>query len=151
MNKNQVTHRTIELLQSGLIIEAIKETQGWFNLDRSNPIFLLHDKIRNLLFNRAFQKLPVKYKIKLISKLNHKTHFTEGVSKSYAVEYCYLSLDAYENDGWIKGLEGGYIRMTTEMIYYYKAINLTVLEIADNKSILKDLIYEVAKPLSNIF
>lgn len=151
MNINQIKHKTLELLQAGLIIEAIKETQGWFNLDRSNPIFLFHDKIRNLLFNRAFHKLPVEFRIKLISKLNHKTHFTEGVSKSYAVEYCYLSLDAYENDGWIKGLEGGNIRMTTEMIYYYKAINLTVLEIADNKSILKDLIYEVAKQLSNVF
>lgn len=151
MNNNQITHRTLELLQAGLIIEAIKETQGWFNLDRSNPIFLLHDKIRNLLFNRAFQKLPVKYRIKLISKLKHKTHFTEGVSKSHAIEYYYLCLDAYEKDGFIKGLEGNYVRMTAEMKFYYKAINLTVLEIADNKSILKDLIYEVAKQLSNVF
>ncbi len=151
MNNNQITHRTLELLHAGLIIEAIKETQGWFNLDRSNPIFLLHDKIRNLLFNRAFQKLPVKYKIKLISKLNHKTHFTEGVSKSYAIEYYYLCLDAYEKDGFIKGLEGNYVRMTAEMKAYYHAIDETVVEIAENKTLLKDLIYEVAKQLSNVF
>ncbi len=151
MNNNQITHRTLELLQAGLIIEAIKETRGWFNLDRSNPIFLLHDKLRNFLFDRAFQKLPIKYRIKLISKLNHKIHFTEGVSKSHAIEYYYLCLDAYEKDGFIKGLEGNHVRMTTEMKAYYHAIDETVVEIADNKTLLKDLIYEVAKPLSNIF
>lgn len=151
MNNNQITYRTLELLQAGLIIEAIRETNGWFNPDRSNSIFLLHDKIRNLLFNRAFQKLPAKYRIKLISKLNHKTHFTEGVSKSHAIEYYYLCLDAYEKDGLIKGLEGNYVRMTSEMKAYYHAIDETVVEIADNKTLLKDLIYEVAKPLNNLF
>lgn len=149
--KNQKMYRTLELLQSGLIIEAIKETQGWFNPDRNNPIFHLHDKIRNLLFNRAFQKLPIKYRIKLISRFNHNSHFTNGVSKSEAIEYYYLCLDAYEEDGYIKGLEGNYVRMTTEMKAYYHAIDETVVEIADNKTLLKDLIYEVAKPLSNIF
>ena len=151
MNNNQITHRTLELLQAGLIIEAIKETQGWFNLDRSNPIFLLHDKLRNFLFNRAFQKLPIKYRIKLISKLNHKTHFIGGVSKSEAIEYYYLNLDAFEEDGYIRGLESGSVRMTAEMKAYYHAIDETVVEIAENKTLLKDLIYEVAKPLSNIF
>ena len=149
--KNKTLLKTIELLNAGQIIEAIRERQGWFTPDRNNPLFLLHDKLKNFFFDRAFQKLPIHYRKKLISKFNHKTHFTNGVSKSEAVEYYYLCLDAFEKDGYIKGLEGGYVRMTTEMKFYYKAINLTVLEIADNKNLLKDLIYEVAKPLSNIF
>ena len=149
--KDKTLLKTIELLNAGQIIEAIRETQGWFTPDRNNPLFLLHDKLKNFFFDRAFQKLPIHYRKKLISKFNHKTHFTNGVSKSEAVEYYYLCLDAFEKDGYIKGLEGGYVRMTTEMKFYYKAINLTVLEIADNKNLLKDLIYEVAKPLSNIF
>lgn len=149
--KNQKMYRTLELLQSGLIIEAIKETQGWFTPDRSNAIFLLHDKLKNFFFDRAFQKLPIKYRIKLISRFNHNSHFTNGVSKSEAIEYYYLCLDAYEEDGYIKGLEGNYVRMTTEMKAYYHAIDETVVEIADNKTLLKDLIYKVAKPLSNIF
>ncbi len=149
--KNKTLLKTIELLNAGQIIEAIRETQGWYSPERNNPIFLLHDKLKNFFFDRAFQKLPIHYRKKLISKFNHITHFVEGVSKSHAIEYYYLCLDAFEKDGYIKGLEGGYVRMTTEMKFYYKAINLTVVEIADNKSLLKDLIYEVAKQLSNIF
>ena len=95
--------------------------------------------------------MPIKYRIKLISKLNHKTHFIGGVSKSEAIEYYYLNLDAFEEDGYIRGLESGSVRMTAEMKAYYHAIDETVVEIAENKTLLKDLIYEVAKPLSNIF
>ena len=107
--KNKTLLKTIELLNAGQIIEAIRETQGWFTPDRNNPLFLLHDKLKNFFFDRAFQKLPIHYRKKLISKFNHITHFVEGVSKSHAIEYYYLCLDAFEKDGYIKGLEGGYV------------------------------------------
>lgn len=149
--ENKQLFEALQYLLNGDIVSAIRETRGWYSPERNNPVFIIHDKLSNFFFDRAFQKLPDNYRYKLISKFNHKTHFTNGVSKSEAVEYYYLCLDAFEKDGYIKGLEGGYVRMTSEMKFYYKAINLAVLEIAANKSILKDLIYEVAKPLSNIF
>lgn len=149
--ENKQLFDALQYLLNGDIVNAIRETRGWFSPDRNNPVFILHDKLNNFFFDKAFQKLPIKYRIKLISKLSHKRHFTEGVSKSFALEYYYLDRDAFEEDGMIRGLEGGSINMTTEMKAYYHSIDETVLEIADNKYLLKDLVYEVAKPLSKVF
>jgi hypothetical protein len=151
MNLKKQLFEALQYLLNGDIVSAIRETRGWYSPERNNPVFIIHDKLSNFFFDRAFQKLPDNYRYKLISKFNHKTHFTNGVSKSEALEYYYLCLDAYEEDGFIKGLEGGTANMTIEMKFYYKAINLTVVELADNKTLLKELIYEVAKLLCDVF
>ena len=149
--KNRKLKTTLDCLIQGRIVEAIQESSGWKNVNEDNIVYIIHCKIRNFFFDRAFHRLPDNYRYKLISKLNHKTHFTDGISKSYAIEYYYLSHDAYEEDWTIKGLEGGFVKMTKEMKAYYHAIDETVIEIADNKTLLKDLIYEVAKSISSIF
>lgn len=149
--RNRKLKTILDCLMQGRIVEAIQESNGWKNENEDNIIYVMHCKIRNFFFDRAFQKLSTKYRIKLLSKFSHKRHFTEGVSKSFALEYYYLDRDAFEEDGMIRGLEGGSVNMTTEMKAYYHSIDETVLEIADNKSFLKDLVYEIAKPLSNIF
>lgn len=149
--KNRKLKTVLECLMQGRIVEAINESDGWKNEKEDNVIYVMHCKIKNFFFDRAFQKLPAKYRIKLLTKLSHKKHFTEGVSKSCALEYYYLNRDAYEQDGVIFGLEGGSVNMTTEMKAYYHSIDETVIEIANNKALLKDLAYEVAKPLRNLF
>ena len=149
--KNRKLKTLLDCLIQGRIVESIQESNGWKNENEENIIYVIHCKIRNFFFDRAFHKLPIKYRIKLLSKFNHKRHFIEGVSKSFALEYYYLNRDAFEEDGMIRGLEGGSVNMTTEMRAYYHSIDETVLEIADNKALLKDLVYEVAKQLSNVF
>ncbi|MEV9477893.1 hypothetical protein [Aliarcobacter butzleri] len=149
--KNRKLKTLLYCLIQGRIVESIQESNGWKNENEENIIYVIHCKIRNFFFDRAFHKLPIKYRIKLLSKFSHKRHFIEGVSKSFALEYYYLNRDAFEEDGMIRGLEGGSVNMTTEMRAYYHSIDETVLEIADNKALLKDLVYEVAKQLSNVF
>lgn len=100
--KNRKLKTMIDCLMQGRIVEAIQESSGWRSEKDYNIVYDLHSKIHNFFFDRAFQKLPTKYRIKLLSKLNHKTHFIGGVSKSYAIEYYYLNHDAFEEDGMIR-------------------------------------------------
>lgn len=135
-------NQIIKLLEDGKIINTIKLTEGWYSPDRDNSIFKLHELLKNTFFNRAFEKVSINDRKKLLSKLNHKTHFTEGVSKSKAVEYYYLCLDAYEENGYIKGL-GKSVKMTKEMKSYYHKIYETVEEFKENKTLLNKMVKHI--------
>ncbi len=149
--KNLILKNALEFLREGKITEGIKLTEGWFSPERNNTIYIVHEKISNFFFNMAINRLPTNYRKKLLGKFNHKTHFKEGVSKSTAVEYYYLCSDAVEDNGKIKGLDGGKVSMTIEMRAYLHAIDETVIAIFDRPILLKEIILEVAKPLNQIF
>lgn len=135
MSKNSDFKKGKQMLASGDIVSAIKSTEGWFSPNRDNEVFIYHDKLKNLLFNKAFEKLPFSYKKHLLCKFNHKTHFLEGVSRAFALEYYYLSPDfdfKWEDKKIVTPSSS--FKPTIPMQAYWHAIDEIVIEFFDKRS-----------------
>jgi|GEM_PF-6360868 len=128
MQSSAISNAVTILITEMDIVKAINATTGWQTENRDEPAFVYHQLLRNALFQPAFGSLTREDRIALMKKLSHRTHFTEGVTKAKAMEYYYLSGDAYFKDGYVQGLEGGIVNMTKPMERYRAAID----EVAKN-------------------
>lgn len=99
----EIIKNTKSLLKEGKVFEALKSSNGWKTgcevvkvddyREIKNEINRLHDKIENDFFNYCYSQLDKKDRKKILTKFSHKTHFLEGVSKSYAIEHYIQSPD----------------------------------------------------------
>jgi len=119
-------------LENNDILTAIAETRGWNGGGEVHPIQKVNNNIRNFLFTRGAEKLDKKDKIKLLSRFQHKKHFTNGVTKFEALSYYFLSTDYSSNEKdtlQTPFRKLGNARASRAMINYYNSLEESVIEI----------------------
>ena len=147
----EINKSLASLLERKDIISALDDVNGWYNSINDEFIAIsenakFHKSLKEKYYKIALDKLSEKENKDLNSKFCHKTHFLNGVTKKYALEYYFDSLDFHLNAE-KRTISGGVGKITVAMMKYYVALVDTAKDILNgviNVDILLDNKYKAA-------
>ena len=125
---------SIEMLNKNKdIMKALDLVDGWYGREDNefvakNETSKFHKNLKNKFHSHALNKLNNKTCELLESPCIHPSHFKEGVTKKYAIEYYFKSPDFKLNET-TQEINGGVGKIDLSMMSYYQALSKTKEEI----------------------